>query len=55
MQIRPAPVTSDPTSGTIPTGYIIQNVTTGHIKRHAGGYVWVVPEALGRSASTARA
>ena len=43
MQIRPAPVTSDPTSGTIPTGYLIWNVTTGHIKRHAGGYVWNVP------------
>ena len=45
MQIRPAPVTSDPTSGTIPTGYLIHNVTTGHIKRHAGGYVWEVPDA----------
>jgi len=44
MQIRPAPVTSDPASGTIPTGYLIFNVTTGHIKRHAGGYVWEVPE-----------
>ena len=44
MQIRPAPVTSDPTSGTIPTGYLMLNVTTGHIKRHAGGYVWEVPE-----------
>jgi len=39
MQWRPAPVTADPASGTIPTGYLILNVTTGHIKRHAGGYV----------------
>jgi len=40
MQIRPAPVTSDPTSGAIPTGYFIWNVTTGHIKRHTG---WTPP------------
>jgi len=45
MQIRPAALTADPTSGTIPTGYLIWNVTTGHIKRHAGGYVWEIPAA----------
>lgn len=45
MQWRPASVTEDPSSGTIPTGYLIINVTTGHIKRHAGGYVWEVPGA----------
>ncbi|HNQ90580.1 MAG TPA: hypothetical protein PKM73_18355, partial [Verrucomicrobiota bacterium] len=45
MQIRPAAVVADPSTGTIPTGYLILNVTTGHIKRHAGGYVWEVPEA----------
>jgi len=45
MQIRPAPVTADPTSGIIPVGYLIWNVTTGHTKRHAGGYVWEIPEA----------
>jgi len=45
IQIRPAAVTADPATGTIPTGYLILNVTTGHIKRHAGGYVWEVPEA----------
>jgi len=45
MQIRPAAVTADPASGTIPTGYLIRDVTTGHIKRHTGGYVWEVPEA----------
>jgi hypothetical protein len=26
-------------TGTIPTAYLLFNVTTGHIKRHAGGYV----------------
>ena len=44
-QTRPAAVTAVPSSGTIPTGYLILNVTTGHIKRHAGGYVWEVPGA----------
>ncbi len=39
IQIRPAAVTADPATGTIPTGYLILNVATGHIKRHAGGYV----------------
>ncbi|MBE7502183.1 MAG: hypothetical protein HS113_18165 [Verrucomicrobiales bacterium] len=45
LQIRPAAVTAAPSSGTVPTGYWIWNVTTGHINRHAGGYVWEVPEA----------
>jgi len=45
IQVRPAAVTADPISGTIPTGYLIWNVTTGHIKRHAGGYVWEIPSA----------
>jgi len=27
------------------TGYLIPKVTIGHIKRHAGGYVWEVPGA----------
>ncbi|MCZ7636715.1 MAG: hypothetical protein M5U12_12190 [Verrucomicrobia bacterium] len=44
LQITPAAVAADPASGTIPTGYLILNVTTGHIKLHAGGYVWEVPE-----------
>lgn len=39
-QILPAAVTADPSSGTIPTGYLIFNVTQGTLKRHAGGYVW---------------
>lgn len=39
-QITPAPVTADPSSGTYPTGYLILNVTTGTLKRHAGSYVW---------------
>ncbi len=45
IQIRPAAVTADPTSGTIPTGYLILNATTGRITRHVDGYVWEVPEA----------
>lgn len=40
LQYRPAPVSSDPTTGTIPVGYLIWNMTQGNIKRHQGGYVW---------------
>lgn len=40
IQIRSAAVTADPSSGTIPVGYWIWNTTTGHLKRHAGGYAW---------------
>ena len=29
----------------IQTDYLILNVRTGHIKRHASGYVWEVPRA----------
>ena len=36
---------ADSTGGTIPTGYLILNVTTGHSKRHTCGYVWEIPEA----------
>jgi hypothetical protein len=36
-QILPAAVTADPASGTIPTGYLILNVTQGPLKRHVGG------------------
>jgi len=32
-QIRPAAVTVDPVSGTIPTGYLIWNVSDGALKR----------------------
>jgi len=41
----PRHLAPDPAGGTIPTGYLILNVATGHIKRHAGGYVWEVPGA----------
>lgn len=44
-QGRPAAVTTDPSPGTIPAGYWVWNVTSGHLKRHAGGYVWEVPGA----------
>ena len=40
QQVLPAAVTSDPSSGTVPVGYLVLNVTTGTVKRHAGGYVW---------------
>jgi len=39
-QILPAGVTADPATGTIPTGYLIFNVTQGTLKRHAGAYDW---------------
>jgi hypothetical protein len=39
-QVLPAPVAADPSSGTVPTGYLILNVTQGTCKRHTGGYVW---------------
>ena len=29
--------------GSVGTAYLICSVTTGHIKRHAGGSVWEVP------------
>jgi hypothetical protein len=45
LQIRPAALVAEPSSGTIPTRYHLLNVTTGHIKRHAGGYVWEVTGA----------
>jgi hypothetical protein len=40
MQIRPAAVMGDPSSGTIPTGYRLWNVAAGAVKRHAGSYSW---------------
>jgi hypothetical protein len=54
-QILPAGVTADPSSGTIPTGYLVLNVTQGTLKRHAGGYVWetIVGATGGRSGSLA--
>lgn len=42
MQIRPTAVTADPTSGTIPTGYPIRNVTDGAVKCQAGSYSWEI-------------
>ncbi len=42
IQIRPAALTADPSTGTVPIGYLILNVITGHIKRHAGGYSWEI-------------
>ena len=45
VQIRPSTVTVDPASGAIPTGFLILNIITGHIKWQAGRYVWEVPGA----------
>ncbi len=39
-QILSAAVTADPSNGTIPTGYLILNVSQGTMKRHAGGFDW---------------
>ncbi len=41
-QTSPASVTSDPVSGTFPTGYLILNVSDGGLKRHAGSLSWEV-------------
>ncbi len=37
-QVRAAAVTADPGSGTLPTGYLVWNVTDGAVKRHAGAW-----------------
>jgi hypothetical protein len=49
QQVLPAAVATDPGSGTVPTGYLVLNVATGTVKRHAGGYVW--ESQVGGSAS----
>jgi len=43
-------VTADPSSGTIPTGYLVWNVTDGAVKRHAGAYSWEITVGAGASA-----
>ena len=43
-------MTADPSSGTIPTGYLVSSVGTGDVKRHAGGYVWEIQ--IGSNASS---
>ena len=50
MQIRPAAVTADPSSGTIPTGLPDLERHHGAMKRHAGGYVWEIAGGVGTSA-----
>lgn len=42
LQIRPAAVASDPSTGTIPTGYLLWHVSDGAVKRHAGSYAWEI-------------
>jgi hypothetical protein len=49
-QVKPAAVTGDPSSGTIPTGYLIWNTTDGAVKRHAGSYSWEITVGAGTSA-----
>jgi hypothetical protein len=51
-QITPAPVTADPTTGTIPVGYLVFNTSQNLVKQHQGGYVWT---ASGASAHTHQA
>ncbi|MCL4193977.1 MAG: hypothetical protein KJZ87_19725, partial [Thermoguttaceae bacterium] len=51
LQIQPAAVTADPSSGTIPTGYLVWNVTDGAVKRHAGSYSWEITVGAGTSAN----
>ena len=41
-RIRPAAVTAEPSNGTIPTGYLMWNVTDGAVKCHAGSYSWEI-------------
>lgn len=48
-QAKPAAVTADPSSGTIPTGYLVWNATDGAVKRHAGSYSWEI--TVGASAA----
>lgn len=49
-QVKPAAVTADPASGTIPTGYLIWNVADGAVKRHAGAYSWEITVGAGTAA-----
>ncbi|MCP5524730.1 MAG: hypothetical protein H7A46_24660 [Verrucomicrobiales bacterium] len=57
QQVRPAAVVTDPSTGTIPTGYLVWNVSDGAIKRHVGAYSWEITvgatAAARRSVSTA--
>ncbi len=48
-QITPATVIADPTSGTLPAGYLILNTTDGGLKRHAGSLSWEVEVGAGTS------
>jgi hypothetical protein len=48
-QVKPAAVTADPASGTIPTGYLIWNIADGALKRHAGAYSWEITVGAGTS------
>lgn len=48
-QTAPATVTTDPASGTFPTGYLILNTTDGGLKRHAGALSWEVQVGVGTS------
>jgi len=50
QKMLPAAVAADPSSGTVPTGYLILNVATGDVKRHAGSYSWEIK--VGTSASS---
>ena len=49
QQVLPAAVAADPSSGTVPVGYLVLNVATGGVKRHAGSFIWEV--VIGGAAS----
>ncbi len=42
FQIKAPPVSADPGTGTIPVGYMIWNVASSTLERHAGAYSWEV-------------
>jgi len=50
IQTKPAAVTADPSTGTIPTGYLPWNAIDGAVKRHAGAYSWEITVCAGTSA-----
>jgi len=50
MQAKPAAVTADPSSGTIPRDYLVWNVTDGAVKRHERTHSWEIAVGAGTSA-----
>ncbi|HRZ35920.1 MAG TPA: hypothetical protein P5534_06105 [Candidatus Paceibacterota bacterium] len=42
IQVRLAAASTDPSTGTILTRYLVWNVADGAVKRHAGSYSWEI-------------